>query len=71
MPQIVEILALNDKKLSLTKEGVFITNGVKCPRATLNMEWDSSHTAIEMLGKIVKILDELESNNQIVSYSIR
>ena len=71
MPQIIEILTLKDSKLSLTKDGVFTTGGVKCPRATLNMEWDASHTASEKLGRIVKILDELESNNQIVSYSIR
>lgn len=71
MPAALDYFIQTDGKMRLLKDGVFSTNGVRCPRATISMEWTGSETEKERLEALTRLLEELEANNQIVAFNIR
>lgn len=71
LPKIVEDTVATDRQCHLVKDGIFTANGVKCPRATITLEWEGSEGDKERLKKLERLLGELQSNNQIVSFSVR
>lgn len=71
LPNALELLTSSSKTMSLVKDGVYETNGVRCPRATITLDWTGSAQDKELLNGLLKFLEELMSNNQIVSFSAR
>jgi len=71
MPAVIERAVAADDTMKLFKDGIFTTNGIRCPRATLALEWNSSKADLEKLKKLIALLEELQANNQIVTFSIR
>lgn len=71
LPAVLEHHVLKDKEMSLLKDGIFTHDGVRCPRATIAIEWDGSKAAQERLERLVRLLEELEKNNQIATFTVR
>ena len=71
IPASLDTLVFTDPDLKMAKDGIFSCDGIKCPRATITMLWEGSDTDKIKLKKIERLLEELSSNNQIISFSIR
>lgn len=70
VPLILEKFVNSDKQLNLTKDGLHDTSGgIKHYRVLIGMEWSNSHSDQAKLNRLEQLLDELENNNQIISYS--
>lgn len=71
MPLILEQMVAQNDDMRLLKDGVFTCNGVRCPRATMSLDWTGSKADIDRLKALALLLGELEANNQIAAFSIR
>jgi hypothetical protein len=71
LPVALTSFVQNDGNMSISKDGVKQGVGHSCPRATVTISKIHPAKDKERLQEILKLLDELESNNQIVGHSIR
>lgn len=71
MPQDIQDLALAEQEIHLIKDGVFSYNGIKCPRATLTIDWVGSDSDKDRLKRVEYLLDYMVRTNNIVAYNIR
>jgi len=71
LPSALETFVNTDGHIMLRKDGVFPFNGTRVPRMTLEVAPVSFTKDKERAKKLVELLGELESNNQILGFSIR
>ena len=71
LPGILEATTKADGRMSITKDGIKKYDGIhhKAVRATIFVEEGGRESDdLKRISLIIKLLEELESNNQIVGY---
>ena len=71
IPVVLKSAINRDGKMKMLKDGIHDSIGHSCPRLTITMEPSSGEKDRERLKVLTSLLDELESNNQIVSFSVK
>jgi predicted site-specific integrase-resolvase len=71
IPMILKSTVNRDGKMKMVKDGIHDSIGHSCPRLTVTMEPVSDHQDKDRLKSVVSLLEELESNNQIVSFAVK
>lgn len=69
IPLILEQFISSDRQFNLTKDGLHDNSGIKYFRALIGMQWTNSPSDQSKIQRLEHLLDELENNNQIISYS--
>lgn len=71
MPMVLKSAITKDGKMKYSKDGVCNGVGHNCPRMTITMESIDKEKDHDRLKLLTQLLGELESNNQIVSFSVK
>lgn len=66
---LLSMLAL-DPAFSYTKDGVLKGAGHSCPRMTILYKKTGTQEDVKVISKLQKLLEELESNNQVVNFNL-
>lgn len=71
MPKDIQDLALSEQEIHLIKDGIFTYNGIKCPRATLTIDWSGTDSDKDRYKRAIDLLDYMVRTNNIIAYSVR
>lgn len=71
IPLILKSFISKDGDMKYSKDGVCSGVGHSCPRMTVTMGYNDNDKDRDRLKRITNLLGELESNNQIVSFSVK
>ena len=71
IPACLNDLVLADKRSTLTKEGLYEFEGIRCSRAVINLESIDYVADQERLNKLIDLLEILDSNQEIIAYSVK
>jgi len=70
IPLVLQTYITSNPTLSYTKDGVMQGIGHNCPRLTVKLMKSGLDTDKNIIIKLEKILNELESNNQIALFNM-
>ena len=65
------MVARRSERLSFNKDGVYKVGEISAPRATVTIQWDGTTEDKILFEKTIAFLEELEANNQIISFSVK
>jgi hypothetical protein len=71
IPMALKAAVSRDGKMKIVKDGIHSSIGHNCPRLTITMESVSDESDRSRLKGMTLLLEELESNNQIVSFAVK